>query len=152
MKKHIEDGTVTPTHHKHTEEEKKHLSECAKKNNLGGWHTSRTIEYKGIKLDSQYEYEVAKELDENQVNWERPTYFLWEDSNGLKHRYYPDFYLPDYNVYLDPKNDYLINNKSKRFGITDVEKIKLVENQNKIRIIILDKENLTWDSIKEKID
>ena len=77
---------------------------------------------------------------------------MWEDSNGLKHRYYPDFYLPDYNVYLDPKNDYLINNKSKRFGITDVEKIKLVENQNKIRIIILDKENLTWESIKEKID
>ena len=151
LKKHIEDGTVIPTHYKHTEAEKKHLSECAKKNCLGGWHTSKTIEYKGIKLDSQYEFEVAKELDDNQVKWERPTYFLWEDTVGEKHRYYPDFYLPEYNVYLDPKNDYLINNKSKRFGITDVEKIEKVKQQNGIRIIILDKYNLTWKRIKEFI-
>ena len=65
--------------------------------------------------------------------------------------YYPDFYLPEYNVYLDPKNDYLINNKSKRFGITDVEKIEKVEQQNGIKIILLDKDNLTWENIKEKI-
>lgn len=138
--------------HPHTDEYKQKMSKLAFERHLGGWHTSKTIEYKETKLDSSYELEVAKTLDENQVKWERPTYFLWEDSNGLKHRYYPDFYLPDYNVYLDPKNDYLINNKSKRFGITDVEKIKLVEKQNKIRIIILDKQNLTWESIKEKID
>ena len=138
--------------HPHTDEYKQKMSKLAFERHLGGWHTSKTIEYKETKLDSNYELEVAKTLDENQVKWERPTYFMWEDSNGLKHRYYPDFYLPDYNVYLDPKNDYLINNKSKRFGITDVEKIKLVENQNKIRIIILDKQNLTWKSIKEKID
>lgn len=105
----------------------------------------------GIKLDSQYEFEVAKELDEHQVEWKRPTYFLWEDANGVKHRYYPDFYLPEYNVYLDPKNDYLINNVSKRFGITDVEKIEKVQQQNNIRIIILDKDNLTWKNIKDKI-
>ena len=49
------------------------------------------------------------------------------------------------------KNDYLINNKSKRFGINDFEKIEKVEQQNGIKIIILDKDNLTWESIKEKI-
>ena len=135
----------------HTEEYKQRMRELAFERQLGGWHTSKTIDYKGIKLDSQYEFEVAKELDNNQVKWERPTYFLWEDSNGMKHRYYPDFYLPEYNVYLDPKNDYLINNKSKRFGITDVEKIEKVEQQNGIKIILLDKDNLTWESIKEKI-
>ena len=151
FRKSIENGTYKPVGRKHTEAEKKHLSECAKKNCLGGWHTSKTIEYKCIKLDSKYEFEVAKELDDNQVKWERPTYFLWEDTDGVKHRYYPDFYLPEYNVYLDPKNDYLINNKSKRFGITDVEKIEKVKQQNGIRIIILDKENLTWKRIKEFI-
>lgn len=135
----------------HTNEHKQRIRELAIEKHLGGWHTSKTVDYKGIKLDSQYEYEVAKELDENQVKWQRPTYFLWEDTNGVKHRYYPDFYLPEYNVYLDPKNDYLINNKSKRFGISDVEKIEKVEQQNGIRIIILDKDNLTWKSIKEKI-
>lgn len=138
--------------HPHTEEHKQYMREIAFERHLGGWHTSKTIEYKGIKLDSKYEFEVAKELDDNQVKWERPTYFLWEDTNGVKHRYYPDFYLPEYNVYLDPKNDYLIHNESKRFGITDVEKIEKVQQQNGIRIIILDKDNLTWKQIKEKIN
>ena len=48
-------------------------------------------------------------------------------------------------------DNYLINNKSKRFGINDFEKIEKVEQQNGIKIIILDKDNLTWESIKEKI-
>lgn len=135
--------------HPHTEETKRKMSELAKQRHFGGWHTSRTIEYKGIKLDSQYEFVVAKELDENQIKWERPSYFIWKDDTGNEHRYYPDFYLPEYNVYLDPKNDYLIENKSARFGITDVEKIKKVSEQNNIKILILDKNNLNWENIKK---
>lgn len=137
--------------HPQSEEHKQKMRKIAFERHWGGWHSSKSIEYDGINLDSTYEFEVAKELDENQVKWERPTYFLWEDSKGVKHRYYPDFYLPEYNVYLDPKNDYLINNKTKKFGITDVEKIEIVQQQNRIHIIILDKNNLTWQSIKEKI-
>ena len=76
--------------HSHTEEEKKHLSECAKRNNFGGWHTSKSI---------------------------------------------------------DTRNDYLINNVNPRFGITDVEKIHLVEQQNQVKIYILDKNNLSWSSL-----
>lgn len=146
---HIKDGTYKPIGHPHTEERKQKMRELAIKRHLGGWHTSKTIEYKGIKLDSTYELNVAKNLDENQIKWERPKYLLWKDQNGLEHRYYPDFYLPEYNVYLDPKNDYLINNESKRYGITDTEKIKIVEQQNNVKIIILDKNNLTWESIKK---
>lgn len=137
--------------HPCSEDRKVKMRELAIQRHLGGWHTSRTFDYKGIKLDSQYELDVAKELDENQIKWERPTYFIWKDENGIEHRYYPDFYLPEYNVYLDPKNDYLINNKSVRFGITDAEKIKLVCEQNAIRIVILDKNNLSWEKIKELI-
>ena len=94
---------------------------------------------------------VAKELDANGVSWTRPSYFLWEDDNSVKHRYYPDFYLPEYGVYLDPKNDYLINNKTARFGITDTEKIQRVKEQNGIQILILDKDHLTWKSIRENL-
>lgn len=75
----------------------------------------------------------------------------WFDWRGKIHRYFPDFYLPDYDVYLDPKNDYLINNKSERFGITDVEKIRIVEIQNSVRILILNKEHLSWERIKSLI-
>lgn len=137
--------------HTISEEHKQKMRKIAVERQWGGWRTSKTIKYNGVNLDSTYELKVAKELDENQIKWERPSYFLWEDSKGVKHRYYPDFYLPEYNIYLDPKNNYLINNKSKRFGITDVEKIELVKQQNKIRIIILDKDNLNWIHIKEKI-
>ncbi len=137
--------------HPQSEEHKQKMRKIAFERHWGGWHTSKTVEYNGTNLDSTYEFEVAKTLDENQVKWERPTYFIWEDTKGIKHRYYPDFYLPEYDVYLDPKNDYLINNKTKKFGITDVEKIEIVQQQNGIRIIILDKNNLTWESIKEKL-
>lgn len=137
--------------HPHSEEFKKKMREIAFKRELGGWHTSKTVEYKGVKLDSKYEYEVAKNLDENHIEWKRPSYLIWEDDDGIKHRYYPDFYLPEFNVYLDPKNDYLINSKSKRFGITDFDKISKVQQQNGVKIIILDKNHLTWNSIKERI-
>lgn len=137
--------------HPHSEEFKKKMREIAFQRELGGWHTSKTVEYKGVKLDSKYEYEVAKNLDENHIEWKRPSYLIWEDDDGIKHRYYPDFYLPEFNVYLDPKNDYLINSKSKRFGITDFDKISKVQQQNGVKIIILDKNHLTWNSIKERI-
>lgn len=136
--------------HPHTEKSKKKLSEIAKANNFGGWHTSKSFEYNGIKLDSKYEVEVAKSLDENKITWERPDCFIWH-LNEEEHRYYPDFYLPEYNVYLDPKNDFLIEQINPRFGIKDSEKIKIVEEENNIRILILNKEQLSWDKIKELI-
>jgi hypothetical protein len=65
--------------------------------------------------------------------------------------YYADFYLPDYDVYLDPKADYIIENINPRFGITDKEKIDIVMKQNNIRVFILREHELTWDKIKQKI-
>lgn len=135
--------------HPCSEEHKAKMRDIAFRRHLGGWHTSRSIEYNGIKLDSEYELMVAKELDSNGIKWERPSYFLWTDDSGIEHRYYPDFYLKEYEVYLDPKNDYLINNKSARFGITDREKISIVEKQNGIRILILDKDHLLWENIQK---
>lgn len=132
--------------HPHTEEEKKHLSECAKRNNFGGWHTSKSSDYNGIKLDSSYELILAQDLDKNNIKWERPKPLLYK-LNGEEHRYYPDFFLPDYNVFVDTKNDYLINNVNPRFGITDIEKIHLVEQQNNIKVYILDKNNLSWSKL-----
>lgn len=133
-------------HRKHTEEEKEHLSKIAKQNNFGGWHTSKTYDYKGIKLDSSYELEFAKSLDKNNIVWKRPKSFTWNKDNK-SHRYYPDFFIPSLNVYVDTKNDYLINNVNPRFGITDTEKINIVQEQNNIKIIILDKNNLSYDKL-----
>lgn len=117
----------------------------AKKIPFGG-HTSKLrIDYitkngEVVKLQSSYEIKVAKSLDENNINWIRPNAFKWKDSKEIEHRYYPDFYLIDYDVYLDPKNDYLV--------IKDKEKIERVSKQNNIYIIVLNKDNLDWVNIK----
>lgn len=97
-----------------------------------GWYESK---YAGkVWLESSYEYKVAKILDENNINWIRPTYMKYGDK-----KYFADFYLPEYNVYLDPKNDHLIK--------TDTDKIRQAALENNVTIHILNKTQLSWDSI-----
>lgn len=134
--------------HKHTIESKDKIRAAAIKNKLGGHTSKKAIYYKCINgseiyLQSNYEVKVAESLDLNNIKWIRPKYFNWIDNNGIKHRYYADFYLIDYNVYLDPKNDYLI--------IKDLDKINRVNEQNKIKILILNKTQLEWNTIKTLI-
>ena len=112
--------------HPHTPESKQKLREHALRNGLGGFHMRRGIYYNGIKLDSSYEVLLAEDFDKNNVRWIRPTRFLYR-INDVDHYYTPDFYLPDYDVYLDPKNDFLIENINPSLGYSDVEKIHLVE-------------------------
>lgn len=135
--------------HPHTEETKLKLSKAAIKNNLGGHTSKKAIHYKQVNgnivyLQSDYETQVAKSLDENNIKWIRPEPLMWIDKFEKQHRYYPDFYLIDYNVYLDPKNDFLIKK--------DKNKIKLVSEQNNVIILIIDKDNLKWDNIKNIIN
>lgn len=59
-----------------------------------------------VSLESSWELEVAKFLDSLNVKWIRPKFILWVDRKGKNRRYFPDFYLPDYDLYLDPKNEY----------------------------------------------
>lgn len=55
-------------------------------------------------LDSSWEEALAKRLDELSVAWERPGPIQWVDLAGRIRNYFPDFYLPQYQLYLDPKN------------------------------------------------
>jgi hypothetical protein len=72
-----------------------------------------------VQLDSSWEEKLAVRLDELNISWIRPESIIWEDVEGKKHNYFPDFYLPDYDIYLDPKNS--IAYKSQ------IEKIKILE-------------------------
>lgn len=60
-------------------------------------------EYNGIVLDGKWELEVAKYLDKNQIKWERPNNGFEYYWNNSIHIYYPDFYLPEYNYYIEVK-------------------------------------------------
>lgn len=87
----------------------KNLSINSKNNpNCGGETNFKRFYYNGIMFDSTWEVEIAKFLDENNIKWKRSRSIIlyWIDSKNQKRRYYPDFYLPDYDLYIDPKNSY----------------------------------------------
>lgn len=82
-------------------------------------------ENKEVLLESSWEVEVANYLIENNIEWIRPKFIKWEDSQGKTRRYFPDFYLPKYDLYLDPKNPHaMISDKEKIEKIS--EKVELV--------------------------
>jgi hypothetical protein len=92
-----------------------------------------------VNLQSSYEEKVAIELDKYDVKWIRPSYLKYIDIKGNSRKYFPDFYLIDYDVYLDPKNDYLIK--------TDIDKINRSSKQNNVKIFILREKELKWNKI-----
>lgn len=63
----------------------------------------KNVIYNGIKLDGKWELEVAKYLDKNSIQWERPSIGIEYEWNNKIHLYFPDFYLSDYNTYIEVK-------------------------------------------------
>lgn len=144
MRKLIISGEISLGKHMKTPEHRSRASINAKKNNLGGYrpHPNKGVYYNGIWLDSKWEERVAKSLDEHLILWERPKVgFIWND---LGNKYYPDFYLVDYDVYLDPKNPYL--------QIKDATKILESQIRNNIKVIVLSENELSWDIIHHLIN
>jgi hypothetical protein len=127
------------------------LSAAAKLRGFGGVRQSKKILYNGIKLGSTYEVITAMSLDQHNILWTKPNRIPYIDPTGKQRTYEADFYLPDYNIYLGPKNDFLINSINPRLGFKDTEKISLVLQQNNVRILILSKENLRWEEIVQLI-
>lgn len=109
---------------------KKYCSLLSQQNvNCGGQTNYKKFIYKNISMDSKWEVEIAEFLDSSGIEWvrNRKILFYWTDANGFRRRYYPDFYIPKYNVYLDPKNKFLL--------IKDEFKLKQVIKENNINLI-----------------
>jgi hypothetical protein len=111
----------------HSDETKKLLREKA----LASPHRrlrKKMIEYNGVLLDSSWELALAKRLDELGVKWTRPSPILWIDSMGQRHHYFPDFYLVDYDLYLDPKNPQAIKKQKDKLDLllTQYTNIKIL--------------------------
>lgn len=82
-----------------------------KRNRRIGFHRNTYKYYnkwqnKNVVLQSSWEVKIAELLDSEGIAWVRPKSIPWVDSEGIEHRYYPDFYLPEHDLYLDPKNEY----------------------------------------------
>jgi len=89
-----------------------------------------------VVLQSSYELMCSEILNSLNIDWIRPKHLKWD--NG-KRKYFADFYLPVYDIYLDPKNNY----KAK----LDEEKINSVINENSVRVYIISEKQLTKEHI-----
>lgn len=127
---------------KHSESSRKLISECRKQTMLKqGCEQNlkhRSYLYNGKLFSSSYEIKYALYCEEHNIEYilhPDPIRYMF---NNEYHLYFPDFYIPSENKYVDPKNSYLINHPQKHLGISDSEKIKLVSEQNSIIIEIID--------------
>lgn len=81
----------------------------------GGYHPNSTrkirSEYKGYWMDSGSEREFAELMDANNIKWHKNTTksFPYTDRSGKSRKYIPDFYLPDYDYWVEVKGLYYIN-------------------------------------------
>jgi hypothetical protein len=55
------------------------------------------------KLKGNWELLVAKFFEKNEIKWTNLIEGFEYDWNGSKHIYYPDFYLPDLDIYIEVK-------------------------------------------------
>ena len=79
-----------------------------------------------VQLDSMWEEALAKRLDEIDVDWVRPTAIKYTDSNNVSRNYFPDFYLPDYDIFLDPKNPYAIKAQQEKINCLTIQLKNLI--------------------------
>ena len=75
------------------------------------WKSIKKVDYtrksdgKTISMDSSWEVACATRLDELGIRWERdPSMKLpYTDRKKRKRNYIPDFYLPDFDIYIEVK-------------------------------------------------
>jgi len=125
---------IASTGRKHTKETKQLLREKA----LASPHRrlkKGTVEYKGILLDSSWELELAKRLDDLKIKWIRPDPIPWVDDEGVTHNYFPDFYLEDYDLFLDPKNPQAVKVQKKKLKclLTQYKNIVIIDSVDRCK-------------------
>lgn len=71
-----------------------------------------------VLLDSSWEESLARRLDSLGVAWSRPKDPIkWVDCSGKIHNYFPDFYLPIQDLYLDPKNPHAAQVQKEKLNV-----------------------------------
>lgn len=113
-------GLPEPEHYKHTEADKLKIKEASLKSKHRRLRRKQVI-YKDVIMDSSWEVLLAKRLDFLHIAWIRPEPIEWIDKNKITHNYFPDFYLPEYDLYIDPKNEFAYKSQ--------IEKIECLKTQ-----------------------
>lgn len=137
---------------------RKAQSEKAVFNNFWKYRTKNPIIYESkiagkMKLDSKWELEVAKRLDELNVEWYRPRVRLpYLDSNGIEHGYFPNFYVKTFNCFIEVKSEFIAswqNSNNKCSYIKEHYKfVKWFETEEQCKTFVL--QDLGCSFIPEK--
>ena len=93
---------------------------------------------KEVVLQSTYELLCSELLNDLGIKWIRPKSLRYDGK-----LYFPDFYLPEYDIFLDPKNNF----KAKQ----DELKIQKVIEQNNVKVFILTVDLITKDYIQKLV-
>lgn len=81
------------------------------KGKVGGFRPNSTRKhrefYNGFQMDSGAELSFAKLLDQHNIVWVKNSskFFTYHESR----KYYPDFYLPDFDLWVEVKGKYYYN-------------------------------------------
>lgn len=114
-----------------------------------------------VHYQSSYEHRFMEYLDNNDFEWKRCTdRFPYLDAEGKKHNYIPDFYLPEFDLYVEVKGMIRKNDPLKFEAFPYYKNIVLLqaEDLKKLGLKVFDPENSsaannTWPrKILEQID
>ncbi len=117
----------------HTEETKKKISEKLSINNKGG--RSKWYDVADQRVQGTWERNVALKFEELGIKWRKLKTnhdVLKYEMDGKVKSYTPDFYLEDYDIYLEIKGYWWGNDKEKMRIVLETYKDK--------RILIVEKE------------
>ncbi len=94
-----------------------------------GWFKGNGFIYNDIKMRSRYECRFANYLDIKNIDWEYEKSFIKYVDEIKNRRYLPDFYLPEFDLYVEIKG-----------WVTEstIDKLYKVSSQNNIHILIID--------------
>lgn len=132
-KTNFETGKFKIIGHKHTLETRNKLSEIRSKylekcpNGFPdvGWYKIQNINGEEFTVRGTWERDFGNYLTLHKILWIRNVYLKYIKFDGSIHRYNPDFYLPELDLYIEVKG---------YFSEKDKLKTKLVLEQNKINL------------------
>jgi len=93
------------------------------------WYRISNIQNEEFIVRGSWELSMANLLNKEKILWIRKIYIKYKDSNNVNRIYTPDFYLPDYDLYIEVKGF---------FSSKDKQKLEFVLEQNDIDLIIID--------------
>ena len=94
------------------------------------YYTRKDYEYNGIKYRSKWEIECAKHLDTYNIKYVYERLAIPYEYNSETHMYFPDFYLPEYNMLLEVKP------KEKISEVSEIKRVATEKLGYKFRYVV----------------